>query len=467
MAEQGIVRTYLAIVAVTTFAQALIWGVNTLFLLDAGLDIFGVMVANAAFAAGQVVFEVPTGVVADTVGRRVSYLLCVGILAVSTLLYVWFGAVRAGLLPFILASVLLGLGYTFFTGAVEAWMIDALNSVGYAGPTDVIFARGAIAQGAAMLIGTVGGGFLAQIDLAIPYLVRAGLMVPAALIGFLFMREMGFTPRPLSVSRLGEETRTIARAGVQFGWRDPVVRPLMISGSVLGTFFMYGFYSWQAYFLDLLGRELVWVNGIVAALVALAAIAGNSLVGRLRKTRLQRATIIFAMVAVQAVVIVMAALLQIFWIAVPLYLVSTLAFGVMSPIRQAWLNARIPSAQRATVISLDALFLDAGGAGGQVGLGYLSRAVSIPMAWIVGGTIQLIALPFIWRAGRTEVSHPPAFAEGPEAEAATGAVSTAGSSTGGEPGAPAEAARGGPQGTSATPSATPDMSRPLCGERVC
>lgn len=160
MAERGIIRIYLAIVAVTTFAQALIWGVNTLFLLDAGLNIFGVMVANAAFAAGQVVFEVPTGVVADTVGRRVSYLLCVGILLASTLLYVWFGIIQAGLLPFILASVLLGLGYTFFTGAVEAWMVDALAAVGYSETVDPIFARGAIAQGAAMLIGTVGGGFL-------------------------------------------------------------------------------------------------------------------------------------------------------------------------------------------------------------------------------------------------------------------------------------------------------------------
>jgi MFS family permease len=449
MPERGIIRTYLAITAVTTLAQALIWGVNTLFLLDAGLDIFGVMVANAAFAAGQVVFEVPTGVVADTVGRRVSYLLCVGILLVSTLLYVWFGAIQAGLPAFILASVLLGLGYTFFTGAVEAWMVDALNSVGYTGKVDVVFARGAMAQGAAMLIGTVGGGFLGQIDLAIPYLARAVMMVPAALLGILYMRDRGFTPRPLKLSRFGEETRTIASAGITFGWRDPVVRPLMIAGLVLGTFFMYGFYSWQAYFLELLERDLVWVNGVIAALVALSTIVGNSIVGRLARTQLQRSTIIFAMVAVQAVVIVGAALLQVFWIAVPLYLMSTLAFGVMTPIRQAWLNARIPSEQRATIISLDALFLDAGGAVGQVGLGYLSRAMSIPMAWIVGGAIHLIALPFILRAGRAEVAHPaawePAAAAPAEPEAAPAATPTG-------PGEPLPA---------------PDMSRPLCGERVC
>jgi hypothetical protein len=56
-----------------TVAAALIWGVNTLFLLDPGLDIFGVFVANSAFTAGMVVFELPTGVF-DTRGRRASFL---------------------------------------------------------------------------------------------------------------------------------------------------------------------------------------------------------------------------------------------------------------------------------------------------------------------------------------------------------------------------------------------------------
>ena len=91
MTAQRIIRTYLGIAASTTLAQSLIWGVNTLFLLSVGLDIFQVMLVNAAYTVAQVVFEVPTGVVADTLGRRVSYLLAVGIIFVSTLLYVWFG----------------------------------------------------------------------------------------------------------------------------------------------------------------------------------------------------------------------------------------------------------------------------------------------------------------------------------------------------------------------------------------
>src|SRR5439155_19693444 len=86
-ASKRIVRTYLALTLLSTFASSFIWGINTLFLLDAGLTITQAFAANAFFTAGEVLFEVPTGVVADTWGRRTSYLLGSATLLVSTLLY--------------------------------------------------------------------------------------------------------------------------------------------------------------------------------------------------------------------------------------------------------------------------------------------------------------------------------------------------------------------------------------------
>ena len=59
----------------TTLSASLIWGINTLFLLDAGLNNLEAFAANAFFTAGMMVFEVPTGVVADLRGRRVSFLV--------------------------------------------------------------------------------------------------------------------------------------------------------------------------------------------------------------------------------------------------------------------------------------------------------------------------------------------------------------------------------------------------------
>src|SRR5688572_23136261 len=132
---------YFTLAGLYTLSAAAIWGVNTLFLLDAGLSFFEVFVANAAFSAGMVLFEVPTGVVADTLGRRVSFLFSVAVLAATTLMYVGLAEAGAGVVAFAIVSVGMGLGFTFYTGAMEAWLVDALDATEYRGVLDNVFAR--------------------------------------------------------------------------------------------------------------------------------------------------------------------------------------------------------------------------------------------------------------------------------------------------------------------------------------
>lgn len=398
--EHSIVRTYLAITALTILAQSLIWGVNTLFLMRAGLDILEVMVANAAFTVAQVAFEVPTGVVADTWGRRASYLLSVSIIMLATLLYMWAGAATAGVLAFSLASVLLGLGFTFYTGAVDAWMVDALHSVNSVIRTENVFARSAIVAGVFMVIGTTAGGVLGQIGLWLPYLGRTLLLVPALVLGLTSMPDLGFKHRALQWSTVGAEVRKVAGAGVRYGTRNPVVRSLMLAGCVQGIFGMFGFYSWQRYFLDLLGRDLVWVSGLVAAAVGLAGACGGALVRPLMAHKPRRSGVLLWTAMGATVCIVLAGIVRMFWIAVPLYVLACVLGGVSVPVRSAWLNDCIPSEQRATLISLDSLFGEAGGTAGQLGLGYVSKTVSIPTAWVIGGVLQIGALPFLGVARR-------------------------------------------------------------------
>ncbi len=86
-AARKIQRIYLTLTLGNTLAASFIWGINTLFLLDAGLSNLEAFAANAFFTAGMVLFEVPTGVIADGWGRRVSFLLGTATLAVSTYLY--------------------------------------------------------------------------------------------------------------------------------------------------------------------------------------------------------------------------------------------------------------------------------------------------------------------------------------------------------------------------------------------
>ena len=169
----SIQRIYLTLLLGNTLAASFIWGINTIFLLDAGLSNLEAFAANAFFTVGMVIFEVPTGIVADTIGRRVSYLLGTVTLAATTLLYVFLWQIEGPFWAWAVVSMLLGLGFTFFSGAVEAWLVDALNATHFEGNLESVFGRGQVVGGAAMLTGSVAGGYIAQVtSLGVPFVLR-------------------------------------------------------------------------------------------------------------------------------------------------------------------------------------------------------------------------------------------------------------------------------------------------------
>src|SRR5262249_18585960 len=147
--------------------------------------------------AGEVIFEVPTGVVADVRGRRLSFLLGSATLFVSTLAYLWLWRDRGPFWAWALVSMLLGLGFTFFSGATEAWLVDGLDAAGYDGELDDVFAKGSVATGFAMLTGTLAGGYIAQLtNLGVPYILRAIALGLTFAIAFFLMHDEGFKAKP-------------------------------------------------------------------------------------------------------------------------------------------------------------------------------------------------------------------------------------------------------------------------------
>jgi MFS family permease len=417
MTTKGIIRTYLVLTGLFTLSASLIWGINTLFLLEAGLDIFEVFVANAVFTAAMALFEVPTGVVADTRGRRLSFLLSEATLLIGTLAYVGVAEVGGGVVLFSLASIILGLGYTFYSGAVEAWLVDALRASGFHRELDRVFARASIVSGAAMLVGTVGGGLLGTLDLSIPYLVRSVLVAAALAVGFAMMRDLGFTPRSVGWARVTTEMAAVARAGITYGWRRPSVRSLIMVSLVQAGFFSWAWYAWQPYFLDLLGRpDAVWVSGLIAALFSLSTMAGNALVGRVVRPGTRRTTVLLGAAAMLSATMVGVGSIRTFWVAVPLFLVGAVGMGLAAPVKQSYLHQVIPSAQRATLVSFDSLVASLGSVGGQAGLGYLSRLRSVGDGFVVGGLATLLAIPALarlrsLREAADRVEDPPAERE--------------------------------------------------------
>ncbi|TMK96415.1 MAG: MFS transporter [Actinobacteria bacterium] len=397
MDPKRVIRSYLVISGLFTLSASLIWGINTLFLLDAGLSIFEVFVANAAFTAAMALFEIPTGVVADTRGRRASFLLSEATLALGTLAYVGVAAIGGGLLLFCLAGVILGLGYTFYSGAVEAWLVDALQATGYRHELDGVFAKASIVASVAMIVGTVGGGLLGQLDLSIPYLVRAALIVIAFGVGFWTMHDIGFTPRTMRLQGIVGEMRKVARTGITYGWRKPAVRLLVVESFVTWGFFSWAWYAWQPYFLELYGKDAIWLSGLIASLFALAGIAGNALVGKLARPGGRRTTILLGAAAISTATMVATGVVRYFWVTVPVFLLGAVAGGVLQPVRQTYLHQSIPTSERATLVSFDSLMGSLGSVGGQTGLGFLSQERSIPAGFVVGGLATILAFPIFGR----------------------------------------------------------------------
>ena len=406
-------RTYLLLTLFSTLAASFIWGINTLFLLDAGLDNAEAFTANAFFTAGMVVFEVPTGVLADTWGRRRSYLLGAATLLLSTLLYLVMWQARAPLWGWAIASALIGLGFTFFSGSTEAWLVDALAFNGYKEGLDRVLARGQIVGGAAMLLGSVAGGLVAQAtNLGVPYILRSAMLGLTLVVAFFLMKDLGFKPAR-GRSHL-EEVRSVVRASLEYGWRNPPVRWLMLAAFFAGGVNIFAFYALQPYLLELYGDPGAFgIAGLAAAIVAGTQMAAGLLVPLVRRTAARRTSALIAASAVGAGSLALIGLTSSFWVALVLLGVWGMCFAAAMPIRQAYINGLIPSRQRATVLSFDNLMGSAGGVVAQPALGRAADVWGYSSAYVASGVIQLAAVPFLMLARREKASSDRAEAPSP------------------------------------------------------
>lgn len=395
MPSERVERTYYLIAGTYTLSASLIWGINTLFLLSAGLTLLQVFIANAIFTGSMALFEVPTGIVADTRGRRTSFLLSVALLVVGTVAYVAARPLALGFTGIVVASVVLGLGYTFYSGAVEAWLVDALKASGFEGPVDRVLARGGVISSIAMLIGSVSGGLLGGLDLAWPYLARCVLLMAAFVIAWRAMHDIGFTVRALPWRQVPLEMARTGREAVAFGWRQPHARLAILAGAMPAIFLEWGYHAWQPYFLQLLDTDAIWILGVVAAATSLAMAAGSALVERLTRYCGKRTTMLIGASAVYSVTAVGVGLVDSFALAVALYLVGMMASGVFQPVRQAYLHAVVPSAQRATVLSLASLASSTTSMAGQGGLGWLATGRGLASGYVAGGLMTSLAIPWL------------------------------------------------------------------------
>ena len=401
---------YLAMMAVSSLATTTTYVVASVYyILSVGLNPLQLVLVGTVLESTYFLFEVPTGVVADTYSRRLSVII--GLLTVGV------AVVFEGLLPLfaalLLAEAVRGVGETFVSGAWEAWIADEVGEE-RAGNA---FIRGSQVSQAAGLLGIGLGTGLATIRLNLPLVVGGAITVALGLALIFLMPERGFHPTPREERNSWQAMGSTFREGLRVARHRPFVASILGIGLVFGAF-SEGFDRLsEAHFLrdlsfPLLGnlQPVVWFGMMSAATMLLSLPASelarckvnprNSAASPKGHGRAAVARALFAVSALLSAGVIAFALAGSFWIALLAYLAASVLRQVQDPLYTTWLNQHVDSSVRATVISMGGQANALGQIAGGPGIGAVGAAVSLRAALALSGVLLTPALALYGRVLR-------------------------------------------------------------------
>jgi DHA3 family tetracycline resistance protein-like MFS transporter len=355
---------------------------------------------GTAMEATIFVSEVPTGVVADTYSRRLSFI--VGIVGMG-------GAViGVGLssAPWLVIALwaLWGLSYTFTSGAFEAWLTDeiGLENVGS------VFLRGTRVRIVGSLSGLFLFGAVGLLSLRAAVICCGALEAATGLACIFLMPETGFRRRVASVcDRALAELRTTALGGVRFVRRDALVLVLVATELFAG----FGAEAFDRLTEAHVIRDVGFPAGVnpifgFGAVSVVAMVFGFFAVGRVIRRvdrggtpTVARLLVVFTLATIVGQIAF--ALGRNFWFVMAVFLAALLARGLLAPLYTTWFNRQITdSSVRATVLSISSQTNAIGQATGGPVLGVVGNVFGIPAALVVGALTTLPAAALYGRALR-------------------------------------------------------------------
>jgi len=398
-------RTYYIVWSCYCFAQSFLMPVYPLFLLSRGLDLFQINVVLAVFLITAFVFEVPTGALADRFGRKASFLLSCFIRATAFAMYFF----AHGFADFLVAEGVDAIGNTLANGALDAWAVDGMRAEGATHATDRFFARAQMVARAVMIVSGLAGGYLAQRNIALPWLVAAASFALTGLIAAGIMRESAASRR--AAARHGRSLVRSIRDGLATVRRTPVLLSLCLLTMALAFAVMPVHMTWQPRMQALTGQG-AWLMGWVWALVNLATIAGSALLPRLLGQH-RREYVLAAATLLRGTMLALAAVATAFVPALLGVLMMEIGFGLSEPVLQAWMNEHTEPGQRATVLSVRTMCFMLGGGAGLLCIGLAARDLGIPIAWGISSTMLVLTVPGFVILGRQAQHAPPVAASAP------------------------------------------------------
>jgi MFS transporter, DHA3 family, tetracycline resistance protein len=404
MRRQDAHRVWLGYRGIEAFAFAVAWTVAPVFFIrELDFSPLELVLAGTALELAYFAFEIPTGIVADTYGRRLSTII--GIFGLGLGFVVTGFANGVGLV--LAAAAFMGFAWTFKSGAEDAWITDEVG-VERSGPA---FQAGAQAARIGGLLGIGAAVGLALVDLRVP--IVAGGVVLVALGGLLalVMPETGFrSARREDVSAVASMVAT-GRQGGSLIRRRPILLLIVGIGFFLGVSDEGFDRLWEAQFLVEVGvpgfaglDQVVWFGVLGAGALLLSIVVAQPLArrfGAMGAARMARALLCFDVLRI--VGLLAFALAGSFAFALAVFWGARLARSLAAPVHSTWLNANVAdSSVRATVLSMTNVFESAGEWGGGPALGGIGNAFGIRAA-LAGSALAL--LPVLGLYGRAIRHH--------------------------------------------------------------
>jgi len=381
------------------FAASSIYQVTTAHLNPLQLVLVGTVLEASVF-----LFEIPTGIVADVYSRRLSIIIGYSLIGLGFLLE---GSIPL-FLPILLAQVLWGVGYTFTSGAKQAWITDEIGEIA----ANRAFLRSNQISQASALAGLGAGAIVGSLRINLP--IQLGGILLLALTGLMIfiMPETGFHPTPRGERNSWQSMAYTFRAGLDMLRKRPALMDIL----VIGLF--YGLYSegfdrlWTKLIIDhftfpsiLNLQPIAWLS-IMRASGMLMSIGVSEVVLR----RVDTASHSKTARALRSITIVLIASLvgfalapELAWVVLA-YLIIYVTRNIIEPLYTAWVNQSLDSQVRATVLSMGSQ-VDAIGQvlGGPV-VGLIGNLFSVRIAIIVSGITLTPILPLFTRTIRQEAA---------------------------------------------------------------
>ncbi len=392
---------YLILSGADGMISSVIFTVNMIYQATVvGLNPLQLVLVGTTLEATAFVFEIPTGVLADVYSRRLSVIIGYVLIGIGFLV--------EGLFPFfatvLLAQVIWGIGYTFTSGATEAWLSDEIGEVG-AGRA---FLRAAQIVQFMTLFGIAASVALGSERVNLPIIAGGAGFIVLGLFLALFMPERGFAPRPNEErNSFGTMWQTF-RGGLQMVQRRPML------STILGVGLFYGIYSegfdrlWTPYLLTFTfpvidGMTTVAWFGIIRAGAIVLGIAATEFARRRVDTSSEPSVrrAMFAISALMVAILVAFAASFNFAMAIAAYWAFSMLRQTTNPLYTAWVNQRLDPNVRATVISMSSQ-VDALGqiAGGPI-VGLIGTVVSLRAALTASATLLSPVLLLFRRAAQS------------------------------------------------------------------